>query len=135
MSTTPTNDDIAGAVMAALIGQIDEEGRSIADRVSVADLWSVLNITIPVVMQTLVEQARTAGAITFPRGGGAKLSALTTDEHLVAGNAAVRKAIVDGKKIQAIKEARAITGIGLKEAKDIVEMMTDFYKKTGTWLT
>ena len=33
----------------------------------------------------------------------------------------ILKGIADGKKIPVIKEVRAITGLGLKEAKDIVE--------------
>ena len=33
----------------------------------------------------------------------------------------ILKAFADGKKIPVIKEVRAITGLGLKEAKDLVE--------------
>ncbi len=33
----------------------------------------------------------------------------------------ILKGVADGKKIPVIKEVRAITGLGLKEAKDIVE--------------
>ena len=33
----------------------------------------------------------------------------------------ILKGIADGKKIPVIKEVRAMTGLGLKEAKDIVE--------------
>ncbi len=33
----------------------------------------------------------------------------------------ILKGIADGKKIPVIKEVRALTGLGLKEAKDIVE--------------
>lgn len=33
----------------------------------------------------------------------------------------ILKGVADGKKIPVIKEVRAITGLGLKEAKDLVE--------------
>ena len=42
-------------------------------------------------------------------------------------NAAIQRAVIEmlsymarGKKIEAIKECRALTGIGLKEAKDLI---------------
>src|ERR1700755_2894406 len=39
----------------------------------------------------------------------------------VAGPAAAAAAPAEEKKIEVIKEVRAITGLGLKEAKDLVE--------------
>lgn len=109
------NDDIAGAVMAALIGQTDEKGESIADRISVSDLWSILHIVIPTVRLGIARE-EAEDALNIPTD-------LNHSGRLVWANGAVRKYLKDGQKIMAIKEARGISGLGLKEAKDLVERM------------
>lgn len=116
------NDDhIAGAVMAALVGQIDEKGQSIADRVSVSDLWDVLSITIPVVRMSIAEEHGTPAM-------------LKPEEAMAWADADVRTSIKEGRKIEAIKNVRAITKMGLKESKDFVEKMEKAWKDTGGWL-
>jgi large subunit ribosomal protein L7/L12 len=54
-------------------------------------------------------------AIAAPGGGGAAPVAEEKTEFTVV------LAAVGDKKIEVIKEVRAITGLGLKEAKDLVE--------------
>lgn len=55
-------------------------------------------------------------ASAAPAGGAAAAPAEEKTEFTV-----VLKAVPADKKIAAIKEVRAITGLGLKEAKDLVE--------------
>jgi large subunit ribosomal protein L7/L12 len=52
-------------------------------------------------------------AAAAPAGGGAAVEEKTEFSVILAG--------VGEKKIQVIKEVRAITGLGLKEAKDLVD--------------
>ena len=60
--------------------------------------------------------AAAAVAVTGPAGGGAAAEAVEEEaecEGILVGDG--------GKKIQVIKEVRAITGLGLTEAKTLVE--------------
>ena len=60
--------------------------------------------------------AAAAVAVAAPAGGGAAAAAVeekTEFDVILTGDG--------GKKINVIKEVRAITGLGLKEAKDLVE--------------
>ena len=60
--------------------------------------------------------AAAAVAVAAPAGGGAAAEAVeekTEFDVILTGDG--------GKKINVIKEVRAITGLGLKEAKDLVE--------------
>ena len=52
-------------------------------------------------------------AAAAPAGGGAAVEEKTEFSVILAG--------IGEKKIQVIKEVRAITGLGLKEAKDLVD--------------
>jgi len=52
-------------------------------------------------------------------GGGAPAAAAEEDEQTEFD--VILKGVADGKKIPVIKEVRALTGLGLKEAKDLVE--------------
>jgi len=58
--------------------------------------------------------APVAVAAAAPAGGAAPAAAEQTEFTVVLANAG-------DKKINVIKEVRAITGLGLKEAKDLVE--------------
>ena len=62
-----------------------------------------------------VSAAPAAVAVAGPAGGGAAEAAEEQTEFDVVLNS------VGDKKINVIKEVRAITGLGLKEAKDLVE--------------
>lgn len=55
-----------------------------------------------------------AAAGAAPAAGGAEEEEKTEFDVVLKG-------VADGKKIPVIKEVRAITGLGLKEAKEIVE--------------
>ena len=60
--------------------------------------------------------AAAAVAVAGPAGGGAAAEAVEEKDEfdvILTGDG--------GKKIQVIKEVRAITGLGLKEAKDLVD--------------
>ena len=59
--------------------------------------------------------ASAAVAVAAPAAGGGEAAAEEKDEFdvVLTGDG--------GKKIQVIKEVRAITGLGLKEAKELVE--------------
>jgi len=57
-----------------------------------------------------------AAAVAMPAGGGAAAPAAEAKTEFT-----VVLATAGAKKIDVIKEVRAITGLGLKEAKDLVE--------------
>lgn len=57
-------------------------------------------------------------AMAMPAGGGAAAPAAPVEEQT---EFTVVLAAAGDKKIEVIKEVRAITGLGLKEAKDLVE--------------
>ncbi|GLS23790.1 50S ribosomal protein L7/L12 [Labrys miyagiensis] len=61
--------------------------------------------------------AAAAVAVAAPAGGGAAAAAPAE----VQTEFTVVLAAIGDKKIEVIKEVRAITGLGLKEAKDLVE--------------
>ncbi len=56
-----------------------------------------------------------AGAAAPAEGGAAEEEEEQTEFDVIL------KGVADGKKIPVIKEVRAITGLGLKEAKEVVE--------------
>lgn len=62
-----------------------------------------------------VTAAAPAMAMAMPAGGGAVAAAEEQTEFTVV------LATAGDKKIQVIKEVRTITGLGLKDAKDLVE--------------
>ena len=62
----------------------------------------------------------TAAAPVAAAGAGAAPVAAEEEEEQTEFDV-ILKSIADGKKIPVIKEVRAITGLGLKEAKEIVE--------------
>jgi large subunit ribosomal protein L7/L12 len=57
-------------------------------------------------------------AMAMPAGGGGGAPAAAAEEQT---EFTVMLAAAGDKKIEVIKEVRAITGLGLKEAKDLVE--------------
>ena len=89
---------------------------------TVADIFSQINELKPMEISELIKQMEdewgvtaAPAAIAVAAGGGAEAAAEEQTEFDV-----VLTAIGD-KKIQVIKEVRAITGLGLKEAKELVE--------------
>ncbi|ADK80082.1 50S ribosomal protein L7/L12 [Sediminispirochaeta smaragdinae] len=63
----------------------------------------------------------TAAAPVAVAAAGAAPAAAAAEEEEKTEFDVILKSVADGKKIPVIKEVRAITGLGLKEAKDIVE--------------
>jgi len=59
-----------------------------------------------------------AAAVAMPAAGGGAAAAAPAEEKTTFG---VILAAAGDKKINVIKEVRAVTGLGLKEAKDFVE--------------
>ncbi len=91
-----------------------------ADLNTIADTLSSLTVMEAAELATLLEEkwgvsAAAPVAVAAAGGGGAEAAAEEQTEFDVV-------LISQGdKKIQVIKEVRAITGLGLKEAKDLVE--------------
>ncbi|MCS5619417.1 MAG: 50S ribosomal protein L7/L12 [Myxococcota bacterium] len=92
-----------------------------ADLNEIAESLSSLTVMEAAELATMLEEkwgVSAAAAVAVAGGGGAA----------AGGEAAVDKTEFDAvlisfgdKKIQVIKEVRAITGLGLKEAKELVE--------------
>ncbi|HIG71209.1 MAG TPA: 50S ribosomal protein L7/L12 [Myxococcales bacterium] len=94
-----------------------------ADLNEIAESLSSLTVMEAAELATMLEEkwgVSAAAAVAVAGGGGGGAAA--------GGEAAVDKTEFDAvlisfgdKKIQVIKEVRAITGLGLKEAKELVE--------------
>ena len=92
-----------------------------ADLAKLVDELSSLTVLEAAELSKLLEEkwgvsAAAAVAVAAPGGGGAAApaeEAKTEFDVILTGDG--------GKKINVIKEVRAITGLGLKEAKDLVE--------------
>jgi large subunit ribosomal protein L7/L12 len=89
---------------------------------TIADIFSQINELKPMEISELIKQMEdewgvtaAPAAVAVIAGGGGEAAAEEQTEFDV-----VLTAIGD-KKIQVIKEVRAITGLGLKEAKELVE--------------
>jgi large subunit ribosomal protein L7/L12 len=68
--------------------------------------------------------AAAAVAVAAPAGGGAAAAPVEEKTEF-----AVELTATGDKKIEVIKEVRAITGLGLKEAKDLVEAAPKMVKE------
>lgn len=119
--TNTTDERLVGDIMAHLIGVTDDKGEFLTDRLSVSDLWTIINHVVPVVRRGLNESGG------MPPG-------LTPAERTIWLSPEVRVNITAGRKIVAIKEARTLTGMSLKETKDFVEKMQAAFDRTGSWL-
>ena len=92
-----------------------------ADLQKIVDDLSALTVLEAAELSKLLEEkwgvsaaAPVAVAAAAPAAGGAAAAAEKTEFTVVLADAG-------DKKINVIKEVRAITGLGLKEAKDLVE--------------
>ena len=92
---------------------------------SVEEIFSQINELKPMEIATLIKRMETewgvsaapaAVAVAGPAGGG---GAAAPAEEKTEFDVILTTA--GDKKIQVIKEVRAVTGLGLKEAKDLVE--------------
>jgi large subunit ribosomal protein L7/L12 len=100
-------------------------------------LEAISNMTVLEVSElvTMMEEkfgvsaaAPVAAAAAAPAAGGGDAA----EEEEQTEFDVVLKSIADGKKIPVIKEVRAITGLGLKEAKEIVEAGDKTLKESVT---
>jgi large subunit ribosomal protein L7/L12 len=91
-----------------------------ADLVKIVDELSKLTVIEAAELSKLLEEkwgvsaAAAVAVAAGPAGGGAAAAEEKTEFTVVLAG-------VGDKKIEVIKEVRAITGLGLKEAKDLVE--------------
>jgi len=94
-----------------------------ADLQKIVDDLSTLTVLEAAELAKLLEEkwgvsAAAAVAVAGPAGGAAGGGAAPAEEKT---EFSVVLAAAGDKKIEVIKEVRAITGLGLKEAKDLVE--------------
>jgi len=88
---------------------------AIADQISGLSLMDAANLVKLLETKLGVSAAAPVAAAAAPAaGGGAAKAEEKTEFTVVLANSG-------DKKINVIKEVRAITGLGLKEAKDLVE--------------
>ena len=92
-----------------------------ADLQKIVDDLSSLTVLEAAELAKLLEEkwgvsAAAAVAVAGPAGGGAAAAPVEEKTEFTVVLAAAGE-----KKIEVIKEVRAITGLGLKEAKDLVE--------------
>ena len=91
------------------------------DLTKIVDELSNLTVLEAAELAKLLEEkwgvsAAAAVAVAGPAGGGAAAAPVEEQTEFTVVLAAIGE-----KKIEVIKEVRAITGLGLKEAKDLVE--------------
>lgn len=92
-----------------------------ADLTKIVDELSNLTVLEAAELAKLLEEkwgvsAAAAVAVAGPAAGGGAAAAVEEQTEFT-----VLLAAIGDKKIEVIKEVRAITGLGLKEAKDLVE--------------
>ena len=92
-----------------------------ADLQKIVDDLSSLTVLEAAELAKLLEEkwgvsAAAAVAVAGPAGGGAAAAPVEEKTEFTVVLAAIGE-----KKIEVIKEVRAITGLGLKEAKDLVD--------------
>ncbi len=92
-----------------------------ADLQKIVDELSTLTVLEAADLAKLLEEkwgVSAAAAVAVAAGGGAAGGAAAAEEKT---EFTVVLAAAGEKKIEVIKEVRALTGLGLKEAKDLVE--------------
>jgi large subunit ribosomal protein L7/L12 len=92
-----------------------------ADLAKIVDELSKLTVLEAAELSKLLEEkwgVSAAAAVAVAAGGGAAAGGAPAEEKT---DFTVVLAAAGDKKIEVIKEVRAITGLGLKEAKDLVE--------------
>jgi large subunit ribosomal protein L7/L12 len=93
-----------------------------ADLAKIVDELSSLTVLEAAELAKMLEEkwgvsaAAAVAVAAAPAGGGAAAAAVEEQTEFT-----VMLAAAGDKKIEVIKEVRAITGLGLKEAKDLVE--------------
>ncbi len=101
-----------------------------ADLNTIVDSLSSLTVMEAAELATLLEDkwgVSAAAPVAVAAGGGAPAAAAEEKDEFD-----VLLVAVGDKKIQVIKEVRAITGLGLKEAKELVESAPSAIKEGVT---
>jgi len=95
-----------------------EKISSVLDTIKTLNVLEVVQLVKAMEEDFGVSAAPMAGAVMMPAGGGGAAAAEPKEEKTKFD-----VILKDGgaKKIQVIKEVRAITNLGLKEAKDLVD--------------
>jgi large subunit ribosomal protein L7/L12 len=97
---TLTNDEILEAIAAKSVLEVSELVKAMEEKFGVS-------------------AAAPVAVAAAPAAGGGDAAGAAAEEQTEF--TVVLKSFEDGKKIPVIKEVRAITGLGLKEAKELVE--------------
>jgi large subunit ribosomal protein L7/L12 len=103
-----------------------------ADIEKIAEELSALTVIEAAELSTLLEEkwgvsaAAPVAVAAGPADGGGDAAAVEKDAFEIV------LATIGDKKINVIKEVRAITGLGLKEAKDMVEAAPSTVKEDAT---
>ena len=102
-----------------------------ADLSKLVDELSKLTVLEAAELAKMLEEkwGVSAAAAVAVAGGGGGAAAAPAEEQT---EFTVMLAAVGDKKIEVIKEVRAITGLGLKEAKDLVESAPKAVKESVT---
>ena len=93
-----------------------------ADLAKIADELSNLTVLEAAELSKLLEEkwgVSAAAPVAVAAGGGAAAAEAEAEEEKTEFDVILKAA--GAEKIKVIKEVRAITGLGLKEAKDLVE--------------
>lgn len=98
-------ETIAGRVMGTLLSS--EHGEKYSD-LPIDLVWEVCSLTIDTAMPEIIAMVR---------------HPMTYGTEIARSSPKVMQAIHDEKKIYAIKELRALSGLGLKEAKDVIDVV------------
>jgi large subunit ribosomal protein L7/L12 len=104
-----------------------------ADLAKIVDDLSALTVLEAAELSKMLEEkwgvsaAAPAAAAAAPAGGGAAAAPVEEQTEFT-----VTLATAGDKKINVIKEIRTITGLGLKEAKDLVEGAPKVVKEAAT---
>ena len=94
--------------------ELDAELQKIADKLDTLTLLQASKLVKHLEEKWGVSAAAPVAMAAMPAGGGAAAAEEKTSFDVILESSG-------DKKIQVIKEVRAITGLGLKEAKDLVD--------------
>jgi large subunit ribosomal protein L7/L12 len=94
--------------------ELDPELQKIADKLDTLTLLQASKLVKHLEEKWGVSAAAPVAMAAMPAGGGAAAAEEKTSFDVILESSG-------DKKIQVIKEVRAITGLGLKEAKDLVD--------------
>jgi large subunit ribosomal protein L7/L12 len=101
-----------------VMAEVTDELRSLGDQLAGLTLKQAVDLA-SYLKETHGIEAAAGGAVMMAGPGGAGAAAAEEKEEKTTFDVVLKSA--GDKKIQVIKEVRTATGLGLKEAKDLVE--------------